>query len=248
MSLYKLSIMVSTIFMLFASVIMALPPNPDSSNSVLTTNFPLGAACTSSSQCTNGAVCFALNSEIITHSTCGGPFAPCNSANQCAGNTCNDGICQGLWSSTPIPIIPTTPLGTSCGSSSICENASTCSQPTFFPVMSNPACGGFGASCRDGTQCAFNTCVVGFCTSDKALTTTQATSTPIGTTSLGSPCSSSNWCVNGASCFVLLDGIVSHLVCGGFQSPCTVNNQCVSNLLRRIMCFRKARRPRYPRC
>lgn len=62
-------------------------PSATSSTSGL---LPLGAACTSSSQCANGAQCYATNSML--HTVCGNFQAPCTSDSQCAFNTCVSGF------------------------------------------------------------------------------------------------------------------------------------------------------------
>ena len=79
------------------------PPSPPApSDTAVITNslpsttpelFPLGAACSSTLQCANGAECYATNSMLIT--VCGNFQASCSSDIQCAFNTCNQGFCNG---------------------------------------------------------------------------------------------------------------------------------------------------------
>ncbi|KAK6360504.1 hypothetical protein TWF730_006644 [Orbilia blumenaviensis] len=63
-------------------------------------SLPLGATCSSSEQCANGAQCYATNSMLIP--ACGNFQASCTSDAQCAFNTCNQGFCNGLKPSTSL--------------------------------------------------------------------------------------------------------------------------------------------------
>lgn len=55
---------------------------------------PLGAECATSEQCAGGAQCWASNAMLIRR--CGNFNAACTSDAQCAVNTCNNGLCNGL--------------------------------------------------------------------------------------------------------------------------------------------------------
>ena len=79
------------------------PPSPPApSDTAVITNslpsttpelFPLGAACSSTLQCANGAECYATNAMLIT--VCSNFQASCSSDKQCAFNACNEGFCNG---------------------------------------------------------------------------------------------------------------------------------------------------------
>ena len=76
---------------------LTIPKNTTAVTSSLpsstSTPFPLGAICNSTSQCANGAECYATNSMLVT--VCGNFQASCSSDIQCAFNTCNQGFCNG---------------------------------------------------------------------------------------------------------------------------------------------------------
>lgn len=55
----------------------------------------------------------------------------------------------------------------------------------------------------------------------------SATSSSSGLLALGSPCTSSSQCANGASCYAT--NFMLQLVCGNFQASCTSNSQCAFN-------------------
>lgn len=137
----------------------------------------MGAACTpSSSVCANGAQCYAVNSMLAP--LCGNFQSACTSNAQCAFNTCVSGLCSGPLSSSAttstgsVPTYTTTqpsstsqtatlPLGAVCTPSSTpCANGSQCYAVNSMLI---PHCGNFQAACTSNSQCAFNTCVNGFC-------------------------------------------------------------------------------------
>ncbi|KAE9372796.1 hypothetical protein N431DRAFT_457484 [Stipitochalara longipes BDJ] len=63
----------------------------------------LGAACTATTQCANGAACYASNLMEVAH--CGNFGATCSSNSQCAFNTCVSGSCQGTISSSTSTLV-----------------------------------------------------------------------------------------------------------------------------------------------
>jgi hypothetical protein len=141
-----------------------------------TATLPLGAVCTpSSTPCANGSQCYAVNSMLILY--CGNFQAVCTSNSQCAFNTCVSGFCSGPLSSSVTSSFPTSTstttqasytapsttlaLGTVCTPSSTpCANGSQCYAVNSMLI---PRCGNFQAACSSNSQCAFNTCVNGFC-------------------------------------------------------------------------------------
>ncbi|GAM90829.1 hypothetical protein ANO11243_088740 [Dothideomycetidae sp. 11243] len=68
------------------------------SSTAPTGTLPLGAKCSASTQCANGAQCYGQTAGTIT--TCGSFNAACTTDSQCATNTCNNGICSGLLKSS----------------------------------------------------------------------------------------------------------------------------------------------------
>jgi hypothetical protein len=164
------------------------------------TGLPLGADCNPSvpNACANDANCYATNSMLIPR--CGNFQASCTSDAQCAFNTCNraQGLCNGLLSAseslsvtrTTMAISPTAtglPLGSTCSPKILnaCANGANCYAPNFMLI---PVCGNLQASCSSNSQCAFNTCIDGFCngflpakkntTSATAATTVNALTIP----------------------------------------------------------------------
>ena len=141
-----------------------------------TATLPLGAVCTpSSTPCANGSQCYAVNSMLILY--CGNFQAVCTSNSQCAFNTCVSGFCSGPLSSSATSSVPTSTstttqassaapsttlaLGAACTPSSApCANGSQCYAVNSMLI---PHCGNFQAACTSNSQCAFNTCVNGFC-------------------------------------------------------------------------------------
>jgi len=109
---------------------------------------------------------------------CGNFQSACTSNAQCAFNTCVSGLCSGPLSSSAttstgsVPTYTTTqpsstsqtatlPLGAVCTPSSTpCANGSQCYAVNSMLI---PRCGNFQAACTSNSQCAFNTCVNGFC-------------------------------------------------------------------------------------
>lgn len=142
-------------------------PSPQSTNGTL----GLGEQCTTSSECANGANCYATNSGLIP--SCGNFQASCTTDSQCAYNTCNDGLCNGYLSinttstssaAETTPTIVYLPLGAECNPRSTpCANGSECWASNS---MLQPRCGNFNAACTDSTQCAYNICNTdtGLCT------------------------------------------------------------------------------------
>ncbi|KAH7348527.1 kinase-like domain-containing protein [Rhexocercosporidium sp. MPI-PUGE-AT-0058] len=149
----------------------------------------LGEQCSSSSQCANGANCYSTNSGLIT--LCGNFQASCSSNDQCAYNTCENGLCNGFIPATTStasaqPTQTSTmvylPLGADCNPNSTpCANGVDCYATNY---MLQPRCGNFQAICASDSQCAFNTCQNGLCNGFIASTsTTTNTQTASSTTS-----------------------------------------------------------------
>ena len=59
---------------------------------------PIGGECSTSADCANGANCYGVTSDTIE--TCGSFQASCTSDDQCATNTCNNGLCNGYLASS----------------------------------------------------------------------------------------------------------------------------------------------------
>ncbi|KAJ5038986.1 uncharacterized protein L3040_006659 [Drepanopeziza brunnea f. sp. 'multigermtubi'] len=206
-----------------------------------TVYLPLGANCSpNSTPCANGANCYAVNSMLQPR--CGNFQSSCTSDDQCAFNTCNEGLCNGFIptttasSSAPVST-PTTvylPLGANCSPNSTpCANGANC---YAVNSMLQPRCGNFQSSCTSDDQCAFNTCNEGLCngfiassSTSSAAATAQPTSTPtIVYLPLGANCSpNSTPCANGANCYAVNSMLQPR--CGNFQSSCTSNDQCAFN-------------------
>jgi hypothetical protein len=104
--------------------------------SSVATSLPLGAVCTTTSQCTNGVECYASSSMEIPH--CGNFGATCSSDAQCAFNSCVSGSCQGTLST----LSTTTSTPQSTGSAS----RSTTSTTTGAKVTTTGALTGFSTS------------------------------------------------------------------------------------------------------
>jgi hypothetical protein len=164
-----------------------------------TGNVALGQQCSSSTDCANGADCYATNYMLIT--TCGNFQASCTSDSQCAYNTCNNGLCNGflpsesylasiatVTSSTPAAAgtgsMVYLPLGSSCNPSSTpCANGAECWASNSMLQM---RCGNFNAACTSDEQCAYNICntETGLCSGFKP--TGSMTTVPMTTTTANS--------------------------------------------------------------
>ncbi|KAK0121827.1 hypothetical protein ONS95_010109 [Cadophora gregata] len=213
----------------------------------------LGEQCSGSSECANGASCYATNSGLITR--CGNFQASCSSNSQCAYNTCVDGLCNGFLASTTTTSssqstgTSTTvylPLGADCNPNSTpCANGASCYATNS---MLQPRCGNFQATCSNDSQCAFNTCRNGFCNgfiasttaTDSQYTSTASRTQPTSTSTtvylpLGANCSpNSTPCANGAQCYATNSMLQPR--CGNFQSACTSNAQCAFNTCNQGLC------------
>ncbi|KAF1819149.1 uncharacterized protein K489DRAFT_384051 [Dissoconium aciculare CBS 342.82] len=209
-------------------------------------SLPLGATCSTSEQCANGADCYSTNSGLYRR--CGNFQASCKDDSQCAYNTCNlaQGLCNGFKATTtssssttqytpPIPTVTAAvgslPLGATCSSDEQCSNGASCYSTNSGLIR---ACGNFQAVCKDDSQCAFNTCNQGFCNGFKATTTTAASSATSATSTaaagslpLGASCSSSEECSNGAECWASNFMLMKR--CGNFQATCKDDSQCAFN-------------------
>ncbi|KAK6542573.1 hypothetical protein TWF694_006521 [Orbilia ellipsospora] len=229
-------------------------------------SLPLGAQCDSTDQCANGAQCYGVSSMTIK--TCGSFQSACTSDSQCATNTCNQGFCNGMLSSSGSSSVAATttasnpaetsivaapgslPVGAQCSSDEQCANGAQCYGVSSFTIRT---CGSFQSVCTSDSQCATNTCNQGFCngmllSSSGSATTGSPSTTATGiytapSTSvsavpsslpLGAQCSSDEQCAGGAQCY----GVTAMTIrtCGSFQSACTSNAQCATNLCNQGFC------------
>ncbi|EMD87188.1 hypothetical protein COCC4DRAFT_34442 [Bipolaris maydis ATCC 48331] len=87
-------------------------PAPSPTISAPAGSLALGAECNpyvTPSQCMAGVECWASNAGLIAK--CGNFNAACKTDAQCAYNTCNNGICNGLrMSSSGLPVASSTPV------------------------------------------------------------------------------------------------------------------------------------------
>ncbi|KAE8454343.1 hypothetical protein EG329_005268 [Mollisiaceae sp. DMI_Dod_QoI] len=221
--------MQSSILLFVAALGISALPSPQTSGTVA-----LGGECSSSSDCANGADCYAVNSMLIPR--CGNFQASCSTDLQCAHNTCVGGFCSGFLSSTATSTAPqatgTVGLGGQCSTSADCANGADCYAVNSMLI---PACGNFQASCTSDSQCAFNTCNNGFCNgfiaTTIATTTSAVQTTPTSTTvylPLGADCSpDSTPCGNGADCYASNSMLQPR--CGNFAASCSTDAQCAFN-------------------
>ncbi|KAF2213525.1 hypothetical protein CERZMDRAFT_7307, partial [Cercospora zeae-maydis SCOH1-5] len=145
-------------------------------------SLPLGTTCGADEQCQGGAQCWG--STAFTIRKCGNFNAACTSDSQCAYNTCNNGLCNGLKQSSASASATSTasivtgtivqpsgapqvtapagsiPLGGTCGADEQCAGGAQCWANTDFSIRS---CGNFNAACTSDSQCAYNTCDSGLC-------------------------------------------------------------------------------------
>src|SRR5450432_107341 len=85
-------------------------------------------------------------------------------------------------------VAPTLPLGAPCYKSAQCANGASCYAVNSMLI---PRCGNSQATCTSDSQCAFNTCVNGFC-SGMVSSNSSFTSTLTSTSSTSTPTYSSN--------------------------------------------------------
>ncbi|RVD82476.1 uncharacterized protein DFL_006902 [Arthrobotrys flagrans] len=221
---------------------------------------PLGAQCATSEQCAGGAQCWASNAMLIR--ACGNFNAECQSDSQCAFNSCNNGLCNGLLSSSttvaptdaPGPSAPeptvtaapgTLPLGAECATSEQCAGGAECWASN---VMLIRRCGNFNAGCTSDSQCAFNSCNNGLCngflSSSATVAPTDApgpsgapeptvTAAP-GTLPLGAQCATSEQCAGGAQCWASNAMLIR--ACGNFNAECESDAQCAFNTCNNGLC------------
>ncbi|CAL3964019.1 hypothetical protein PZA11_001480 [Diplocarpon coronariae] len=161
---------------LFASIIASAAALPYSPGSYL----ELGADCTpGSTPCANGAICYAVTA--LQQTQCGNFQATCQTNDQCAYNTCENGFCSGFKAATTsttssaptaTPVMAYLPIGAACNPNSTpCANGASCYASN---ASLQPVCGNFQALCISSDQCAYNICVEGFCSGFKATTTPAA--------------------------------------------------------------------------
>ncbi|KAL2064295.1 hypothetical protein VTL71DRAFT_4789 [Oculimacula yallundae] len=239
----------SIIFLTSLTSVLAAPA-PQASGSL-----GLGEQCASSAECANGANCYSTNSGLITR--CGNFQASCSSNEQCAYNTCENGLCNGFIPSTTAspssyptgpPVTVYIPLGADCNPNSTpCANGSTCYATNS---MLQPRCGNFQANCSNDSQCAFNTCQNGFCNGFIASTTTSASSYPVASSTSSSQASSTSTavplalgtncdpktdvCAGGAQCFA--SNYMQQPQCGKYNAACTTDAQCDTNSCNNGLC------------
>ncbi|KAF8850282.1 hypothetical protein BDZ45DRAFT_809242 [Acephala macrosclerotiorum] len=109
-------------------------------------------------QCSFSADCYAVSSMLIP--SCDNFQASCTLDDQCAYNTCNDGLCNGFIASTTTTSVARTeststtvylPLGADCNPDSTpCANGADCYASNS---MLQPRCGNFASSCTSGSVC-----------------------------------------------------------------------------------------------
>ncbi|KAF3903728.1 hypothetical protein AA313_de0209895 [Arthrobotrys entomopaga] len=227
-------------------------------------SLPLGAQCDTTDQCANGAQCYGVSSMTIK--TCGSFQSSCTSDSQCATNTCNQGFCNGLLSSSSSAAEATTtasnpaetsivaapgslPLGAQCSSDEQCANGAQCYGVTSFTIRT---CGSFQSACTSDSQCATNTCNQGFCngmlSSSSAGTTESPSTTATGiytapSTSVSAVPSSlplGAQCSSDEQCAggAQCYGVSAMTIrtCGSFQSVCTSDAQCATNTCNQGFC------------
>ncbi|KAJ4991165.1 hypothetical protein SVAN01_03293 [Stagonosporopsis vannaccii] len=174
----------------------------------------LGADCVPGGvPCALGAQCYATNSMLQPR--CGNFQAACTSNQQCAFNTCNQGLCNGfLSSSTPSasPTITSTPTGGFTPAPSSTVTAAPGSLP--LGAQCNPfvnpsqcaggaqcwasnagliaACGNFNAACSSDSQCAFNSCNNGLCNGFIASSSARNSTMTASSTGIVRPSSASS--------------------------------------------------------
>jgi hypothetical protein len=161
---------------------------------------PLGAACTSTSQCTQvgGTTACADNGYVEDGALncCRGAGGACfdtvYSADCCSGLYCREGVC------TDLSVTGELPAGSYCVSTSQCSQASgptVCADNGIVEdgtrnccLMEGGSCGGLDARCCYGLACATD----GIC---RPISTSTATSTSGGgTVAAGGACTSSSQC------------------------------------------------------
>ncbi|THZ77913.1 hypothetical protein D6C84_08360 [Aureobasidium pullulans] len=185
----------SSLFAVAAAVAAAnaqgAQPAPSSTVVADPGTLPLGAECARTEQCAGGAQCFASNFMQIT--SCGKFNAACENDSQCATNTCNNGLCNGILASS-LWLMPTSTsqsfssasaMSTSTPQGALPAPSSTVvAAPNSLPLGANCAnseqcagdvecfasnfmqitqCGKFNAACKNDSQCATNTCNNGLC-------------------------------------------------------------------------------------
>ncbi|KAJ8118687.1 hypothetical protein OPT61_g364 [Boeremia exigua] len=160
---------------------------------------PVGGDCVpGGTMCALGSQCYATNSMLQPR--CGNFQAACTSNQQCAFNTCNNGLCNGFLSSSSIsasPTVTTTPTG----GFSPAPSPTVTAAPGTLPLgaecnpfvkpeqciagvqcwASNsgliPRCGNFNAACTSDSQCAYNTCNNGLCNGFRSSSSASGNST-----------------------------------------------------------------------
>ncbi|KAL3418163.1 hypothetical protein PVAG01_09878 [Phlyctema vagabunda] len=88
-------------FITLAAIIASVCASPQAAAGTI----GLGAACNDKSECANGADCYGVTS--FTRKTCGSFQSSCTSDEQCATNTCQNGLCGGFLASSLFRITST---------------------------------------------------------------------------------------------------------------------------------------------
>lgn len=94
----------------------------------------LGATCSNDTQCPSGVQCWSSQTALIRR--CGNFNAACQSNEQCAYNTCNDGLCSGFLANGTMAPGATGTGGYSGGTSSSTGGVATYTGAATTPTMS----------------------------------------------------------------------------------------------------------------
>ena len=194
------------------------------------------------------------DSHQVLTPLCGNFQSSCTTDAQCAFNTCNGGLCNGIIATTstqpaaPKPTGTNLPLGAACDPAlaGACANGVNCYASNY---MLMPRCGNTQATCSRDDQCAYQNCLGGICSGppveSKTATTMAAPTTtsmagpakPTGTNlPLGAPCDASlpNVCANGVNCYATNSMLIPQ--CGNFQASCRTNADCAYNTCNGGLC------------
>lgn len=111
-----------------SSIITGTPGSQPSGQPAITAaegSLPLGATCSDTKQCANGAQCWGSHEGAIRE--CGNFNADCTADSQCAYNTCNtqSGLCNGFLPSESYPANTASQTGTVTATTSAASATST---------------------------------------------------------------------------------------------------------------------------
>ncbi|KAF3310793.1 hypothetical protein TWF173_009270 [Orbilia oligospora] len=223
----------------------------------------LGDECATTEQCVGTSECWASNAMLIRR--CGNFNASCKSDADCAFNSCNNGLCNGFVSSSGTTAAPTDvpgpsgapeptvtaapgtlPLGAECASSEQCAGGADCWASNVMVVR---RCGNFNGSCKDDSQCAFNSCNNGLCNGFLSSSSTTASPTDApgpsgapeptvtaapGSLPLGAQCATTEQCAGGAQCWASNAMLIR--ACGNFNAECKSDAHCAFNTCNNGLC------------